>query len=94
MQGTITFFDKDNLKGSIQADDGRMVAFDKSSLASDQDLNQLQIDLRVELELASLRPAQTKLFLKITSFINAQVKLVCLKILQRALSLSIAPLKK
>ena len=45
MQGTITFFDKDNLKGSIQADDGRMVAFDKSSLASDQDLNQLQIDL-------------------------------------------------
>ncbi len=70
MQGTITFFDKDNLKGSIQADDGRMVAFDKSSLASDQDLNQLQIDLRVDLELdnegraCKLKPCSNQIILE------------------------------
>ena len=48
MKGTVTYFNLELNKGSIQADDGRMLSFDRDSLSNQDDVSKLVEGLRVE----------------------------------------------
>lgn len=48
MKGIVTYFNLELNKGSIQADDGRMLSFDRDSLSNQDDVSKLVEGLRVE----------------------------------------------
>lgn len=51
MQGTVTYFDKENLKGAIQSDNGQLLSFDDSSLDNETKVGNLSVDMRVGFEI-------------------------------------------
>lgn len=48
MKGTVTYFNKESNKGSIQADDGRMISFGNENLSNHDDVSKLVEGLRVD----------------------------------------------